>query len=755
MNSQTMSFYQLINKKIIIPKIQRDYAQGRGDDKTKQIRDNFLENIFNALENNKSLNLDFIYGIIDEKDCFIPFDGQQRLTTLFLLYYYLVLRNGKNTNEPKFKNLNNFSYETRISSKDFIEKLVEYMDKQLIGSESNGKSIKENIKNQFWFFDEYLQDSTIAGMLTMLESIEEKCKNKNIECEKLKQILENWCDENKCLIKFEFFPLNDFGLSDELYIKMNARGKALSDFENFKAKFIEKLEKISYQNKIEIAKKMDGVWLDLFWKLCKSNDKEMVKETDKRFLAFFQAVLILLGRKFFENKEKINVRELENYNVLNFLFYLDRDKISFIEKILDNLISLGKVNKPQEHFETITKHFKTIIGIENGEDDNGSSSKISAYDRENFYIDMLILSNDNFSFNNFENSNFAKFQRVAQNIVKNRLINNMNDFLRVLECIDELSKGLNSEDFYKFLKDSFDFGSEREKEIRQQVDEEKRKAFLILQSKEWENAIYKAEKYWYLNGQIDFLLKFTNDDLDSFIKYFESFEKVFPKGNEDEYNEQAIDFRRVLLTKGIYFEMKSKQYHSLYAFNPALRTKIDTWRKCFFDKSSLLKELLDDIKNGKSIQNIIDEYLLDDTQSNNPQYYLIKYKEIWNSYSYIRTSNADGVLGNEIQLAKKLTTNGAAECYTYALYCELKNEPHLSIKYQYSNSSNTQKMGIFKNESNKLLVWGNVKDTEEWHFYIIDKDSIEITKQDKCISLSVNNINEKFQKAKEYLMSIF
>lgn len=153
MNNQTMSFYQLISKyKIIIPKIQRDYAQGRVDDKTKQIRDNFLENIFNALENNKSLNLDFIYGNIDEKDCFIPLNGQQRLTTLFLLYYYLVLRNGKDANEPKFKNLNNFSYETRISSKDFIEKLVKKMDKRLISSESNGKSIKENIKNQISLF---------------------------------------------------------------------------------------------------------------------------------------------------------------------------------------------------------------------------------------------------------------------------------------------------------------------------------------------------------------------------------------------------------------------------------------------------------------------------------------------------------------------------------------------------------------------------------------------------------------------------
>lgn len=259
-----------------------------------------MENIFNALENNKSLNLDFIYGNIDEKDCFIPLDGQQRLTTLFLLYYYLALRNGKDANEPKFKNLNNFSYETRISSKDFIEKLVKNMDKCLIDSENNGKLIKENIKNQFWFFNEYLQDSTITGMLTMFESIEERCKNKNknIECEKLKQILENWCDENKCLIKFEFLPLKDFGLSDELYIKMNARGKALSDFENFKAKFIEQLETISYQNKVEITKKWMEFGLIYFGNFVSQMIKKWWKKQIKDFWYFSKLCLFYLVENF-------------------------------------------------------------------------------------------------------------------------------------------------------------------------------------------------------------------------------------------------------------------------------------------------------------------------------------------------------------------------------------------------------------------------------------------------------------------------
>lgn len=124
----------------------------------------------------------------------------------------------------------------------------------------------------------------------------------------------------------------------------------------------------------------------------------------------------------------------------------------------------------------------------------------------------------------------------------------MNDFLMVLECIDKLSIGLNSNDFYNFLK-KFDFSNEQEKDIKQQIEEEKYKARLILQSQEWANAIYKAEKHWYLDGQIDFLLAYANNDLDSFNNYFKAFDIIFPKQPKD--NEQAIKFRQALLTKGL------------------------------------------------------------------------------------------------------------------------------------------------------------------------------------------------------------
>ena len=67
-------------------------------------------------------------------------------------------------------------------------------------------------------------------------------------------------------ITFQFIKLENFGLTDNLYIKMNARGKSLSDFENFKAKFEKFLDQNHKALKDEFSNKIDGIWTDLLWK---------------------------------------------------------------------------------------------------------------------------------------------------------------------------------------------------------------------------------------------------------------------------------------------------------------------------------------------------------------------------------------------------------------------------------------------------------------------------------------------------------
>lgn len=117
--SKETSFWQLLKEsRIIIPIVQRDYAQGR--EGKEHLRERFLTQLFSALKGQKPIVLDFVYGS-REGNIMYPLDGQQRLTTLWLLHWYLSLCCG--TLEEDGKILSNFSYVTRVSSRTFCEKL--------------------------------------------------------------------------------------------------------------------------------------------------------------------------------------------------------------------------------------------------------------------------------------------------------------------------------------------------------------------------------------------------------------------------------------------------------------------------------------------------------------------------------------------------------------------------------------------------------------------------------------------------------
>lgn len=88
-----VSFCRLIEdcQRIEVPLIQRDYAQGR--ESQKDIRNDFIDALHSSLslpagDSRLPLNLDFVYGSMEAGNAarFLPLDGQQRLTTLFLLH---------------------------------------------------------------------------------------------------------------------------------------------------------------------------------------------------------------------------------------------------------------------------------------------------------------------------------------------------------------------------------------------------------------------------------------------------------------------------------------------------------------------------------------------------------------------------------------------------------------------------------------------------------------------------------------------
>ena len=144
--NERITFWELLDeKKIEIPVIQRDYAQGRDKDNVNDIRKNFLNSIKDALKNEEPLDLNFVYGST-KGNTFIPIDGQQRLTTLYLIHVYLMLVLGKKFEKGSNKRIKKFTYETRTTSRDFCkgltnETIVIRDDKKITDVESISEEI--------------------------------------------------------------------------------------------------------------------------------------------------------------------------------------------------------------------------------------------------------------------------------------------------------------------------------------------------------------------------------------------------------------------------------------------------------------------------------------------------------------------------------------------------------------------------------------------------------------------------------------
>ena len=276
--SQTTFWNLLKENKIEIPIIQRDYAQGR--EGKEYLRQTFLESLKEALDENKVLKLDFVYGST-ENGVLQPLDGQQRLTTLWLLHWYIAMRAGALKNDGV--TLKKFTYETRISSREFCEELSKSENFESF----DGNNIVSYITSLTWFYSSWKQDPTIQSMLRMLGGTQIKGKSGNDIPDGIEEVFKDKKKEDfgkyweklksdNAPIVFYYLPLKDFGLSDDLYIKMNARGKQLTSFENFKADLVGYINKQAEEEKNErwknlassdigISKKLDTEWTDIFW----------------------------------------------------------------------------------------------------------------------------------------------------------------------------------------------------------------------------------------------------------------------------------------------------------------------------------------------------------------------------------------------------------------------------------------------------------------------------------------------------------
>lgn len=258
--------------RVEVPLIQRDYAQGRRGEKIDEIRRTFLEVLRGAVSGTQPepVSLDFVYGELKKDGTLQPLDGQQRLTTLFLLHWYLASRSGNLTEDSPWTN---FTYETRPSARRFCHRLsasVPY---------AHGGSLSAWVQDQPWYLFVWRYDPTINSMLVMLDAIDREFGDVDAQ-----QAWDRLIDTESPAITFHLLPLPDMGSAEDLYVKMNSRGKALTDFENFKARF-ETLIEWSPEAFAEFGFKADTEWADLLWRF--RGDDDVV---DDEFLRYFDFV---------------------------------------------------------------------------------------------------------------------------------------------------------------------------------------------------------------------------------------------------------------------------------------------------------------------------------------------------------------------------------------------------------------------------------------------------------------------------------
>lgn len=647
----------LSNKKlkISIPIIQRDYAQGRKDATT--IRDKFLDEIFNRLNKEENLFLDFIYGSIED-DKFIPIDGQQRLTTLFLLHLYFAKKERKDC-----EYLKGFTYETRSSSREFCEKLVDAV------IDFGKGEISADIKNSSWFMPFWENDPTVKSMLVMIDAIHDKFKNSTFY-----DRLEN--------IKFSFLELKEFGLTDDLYIKMNARGKPLSEFENFKAEFEKELSQ-------DIKAKLDNEWLNLFWGL-KDSDKKGIdlSSVDKRYMAFFEGVA--LNFAIFKQGIK-DVKETKNFKTLDF-FLNNKKTIEYTTKILDELCNISD--------KELLKNFTDI-------------KEDFAYEtRAKFFaLSMFLIK---FGAEKVDGEFHKEYERITSNVARDFNIDSILKLRQVFEFINEICETCKNEDIFKLLEGFNDEQPKSFKTIEFYKWQEKKKLKLIQSDKGWADAINKAEKHQYLGSNLTFIMEFAEYDVEKFDKYYKKFDEIFKK--------DGFLFQRALLAKGDYLASRGHGYGGEYLsfcnFNESAREKDDNWRSVFYDKekSKILKDLLDDDRN---LRQIIDDF--DD--KNYWRYYFIKYPQIL-AYCKFFFIQRNGELIRV--LTKSLSSSKQVEYYSYALYIKLREDLKLSKeKIEYKEVTSSAENPYISISDNKIRF---IKNDDGKYCWMIDKEQIFVPK---------------------------
>ena len=684
--SDQITYRELLRRhaRIQVPIIQRDYAQGRSSE--VDVRQEFLRTLRSALcgslsERASPLNLDFIYGSVEgeHETRFNPLDGQQRLTTLFLLHWYLAW-NEKCWSQFREMFLDGdrsrFSYSVRPSSNEFFDSLVKFEPTQ---EPKNIQFLSVLIKNQRWYFRNWRLDPTIQSVITMLDAIH--------SCFAGKQgLFDRLVDEADPAITFQLLDLENFGLSDDLYIKMNARGKPLTPFETFKARYEQVISK-QFTGRTRnigdqhfsiadyVARRLDTTWADLFW----AYRKPKAYVCDDMVMNVFRMVA-LISRDPNDKNYQADVLLLRNsrgcpsISVFCAKGWLDESFTLTLISLLDSLSASsaeeGGLLKESRYFD-VGASFRRLC---------------SAFSKFSF-SDIVIFTGFALFVREYEGVidcvQFQEWMRIVRNLA-------LNSYIERVEELYSTTKGVH--ELLPCATQIVEHMSKQTGAIRvsgfseQQVGEEVIKSRLILAHPKWRPLIDRAEQHGYFRGQIEFLCEFSGVieklksievaawDEDTHSGFQRQFENYLVKAESMFSGTGLIDFgdfrwQRALLTFGNYL-MRLKRN---MCFLVDAQSEPVSWKRYLrggvpeaVERRMLLKMLWDRLEVTEPLVEQLDSIIEQSSGMDDWIEALVRNPE---AIDYCRSRFIRWISDKEVYLLAKSQMNGAhVELFSYCFY---------------------------------------------------------------------------------------
>ncbi len=636
-------------KKIVIPIFQRDYAQGRLNPEVNRVRDRFLSSLYDAIVG-MPITLDFVYGDIDKEGVMTPLDGQQRLTTLFLLHWYAARKAKASAEESQF--LSKFGYETRYSARYFCKELTNYYP-------SFKRTLSDEIIDQAWFPLDWKKDPTISSMLVMLDAMDEKFKDVDALWDKLR----------KGAITFYFLPIRDMGLTDALYIKMNSRGKPLTQFEHFKAELERCVQAADKTVSKRVMRKIDRDWTDMLWCYHDSMEDTIIDDKFLRYFRFICDVLCyqrgessqgksfddfdLLAEYFTGNTEQVlkNVETMESY----FDCWCNIDGYAIPSKFLSSFMT----HKPEDGKIVVDSKeidiFKDCLSAY--ADKSGMQRRFPL----NRFVLLYAVTNYLRHRDSITKDEFAKRLRCVNNLIQNSKdeVSDRSDRNRMPAILQQVDAVMQSGSINDTIENSFNVN---------QIAEEKEKKTFLEEHPDKASLVYALEDHQNLKGQISIVGL-------AHVDYAPRFASLFSCELD------LIDC--AMMTIGNY----SQQERNGWRHQFASKSMQIAWDELFhrsantgFEKTSdILVELL---SKTEVFTNEFLEQLVADFISSCEELHLYPWRYYYVKYGSFRPGSYGKYYNNEVEMKPYMffvmQTKSRCSSNTYMPYLREADEPNLS-----------------------------------------------------------------------------